>query len=422
MKTIVIDRRNDSKKSSSVEKFLKKQKSVIKSQVLKRFRDKSISDETGTEITIKNDEESLKEPLIDYEHGTGYAIKNVWVGNGKLKRGQKIRFKQEQGSGAGAGNGGGGEDNFTFDLSYEEFIGYLFDNLKLHNLENKINKKIKTVEWVNGGITSDGSPTQLDLKRTMISSKARKTSLIAAKKAKIKELELLLISRYKDVEIHAKERKEIIEEIKKLKNKLNNISFVEDFDLKYNVKVKREEESNSAVMFCLMDVSGSMGEDEKHIAKQFYLLTGLLLKRNYKNAEIVFVRYHNEAKECDEEEFFNSVETGGTVASQGMKVVKDISLARYPADQWNTYIMHITDGDNWMDDSILVRRYLELMSNYINHYYYIEIDSTGRSDYKDDIFYYIKNLMKKNNMTSKLVTTGVDVWDVFKDMFDSNIK
>jgi len=109
--------------------------------------------------------------------------------------------------------------------------------------------------------------------------------------------------------------------------------------------------SSKAVMFCIMDVSGSMTQSIKDIAKRFFILLYLFLERNYKQIELVFVRHHTHAKEVDEQEFFYSRETGGTIVSSALKLTADIIDARYSPADWNIYIAQASDGDNWDGDS-----------------------------------------------------------------------
>ena len=104
-------------------------------------------------------------------------------------------------------------------------------------------------------------------------------------------------------------------------------------------------------MFCLMDVSGSMDEERKDIAKRFFILLYLFLTRNYERIEVVFIRHHTIAKEVDEDEFFHSRESGGTVVSSALKLMQEIIRERYPLTEWNIYAAQASDGDNWDDDS-----------------------------------------------------------------------
>jgi uncharacterized sporulation protein YeaH/YhbH (DUF444 family) len=123
-----------------------------------------------------------------------------------------------------------------------------------------------------------------------------------------------------------------------------------------------------------MDVSGSMSKIHKDIAKRFYILLYLFLKRNYKKIDVVFIRHHTSAKEVDEEEFFHSRETGGTIVSSALKLMYDIIKQRYPAADWNIYAAQASDGDNWHGDSPICLKLLrENILPQVQHFAYIEI-------------------------------------------------
>ena len=138
--------------------------------------------------------------------------------------------------------------------------------------------------------------------------------------------------------------------------------FLDTNDLRYNLHVKRPVPTSQAVMFCLMDVSGSMDQQIKDMAKRFYLLLYMFLKRHYERTDIVFIRHHTVAKEVDEQEFFYSRETGGTVVSSALRLMKEVIDARYSPNEWNIYGAQASDGDNWNDDSPICRKLLEKSS------------------------------------------------------------
>src|SRR5690606_17167022 len=117
---------------------------------------------------------------------------------------------------------------------------------------------------------------------------------------------------------------ELLAAMAKMRNHISRVPWLDDFDLKYNLHVKDPAPSSKAVMFCLMDVSGSMNQATKDMAKRFFILLYLFLKRNYEHTEVVFIRHHTSAKEVDEEEFFYSRETGGTIVSSALKLMKQI--------------------------------------------------------------------------------------------------
>lgn len=167
---------------------------------------------------------------------------------------------------------------------------------------------------------------------------------------------------------------EIEAEIEKLSARIHRVPFLDTFDLKYNLLVKQPNPSSKAVMFCLMDVSGSMTQATKDIAKRFFILLYLFLKRNYDKIDVVFIRHHTSAREVDEEEFFYSRETGGTIVSSALKLMQEIMAERYPANEWNIYAAQASDGDNWNDDSPICRDILiNQIMPFVQYYTYVEI-------------------------------------------------
>ena len=156
--------------------------------------------------------------------------------------------------------------------------------------------------------------------------------------------------------------------------KIDKLPFIDEFDIKYNLNIKEPQPSSKAVMFCLMDVSGSMTQATKDIAKRFFILLYLFLKRNYDHTEVVFIRHHTSAREVDEQEFFYSRETGGTIVSSALKLMQEIMAERYPSNEWNIYAAQASDGDNWNDDSPICRDILiNQIMPFVQYYTYVEI-------------------------------------------------
>ena len=201
---------------------------------------------------------------------------------------------------------------------------------------------------------------RLNVVQSLRSAHARRIALTGRARKKIKALEAEL----KELEAQAandrenglkeQSEKRIVEiknELERLKKRLAHIPFLDDFDLKYNNVIEIPTPSTSAVMFCLMDVSGSMTQDIKDMAKRFFILLYMFLKRNYQKIDVVFIRHHTNASEVDEETFFYSRETGGTLVSSALRLMDEIVHERYPEQSWNIYAAQASDGDNWADDS-----------------------------------------------------------------------
>ncbi|WP_455218831.1 YeaH/YhbH family protein, partial [Kaarinaea lacus] len=216
--------------------------------------------------------------------------------------------------------------------------------------------------------------TNINVIRSMKGALARRMALRAPYQEKLKQVE----TEYDELNsLHEEDHPKLLElkeEIHRLKTKINAIPFIDTFDLRYNNRVKEPSPTTRAVMFCLMDVSGSMNEERKDIAKRFFILLYLFLTRTYENIDVVFIRHHTTAKEVDEQEFFYSRETGGTVVSSALELMYEIIADRYPTSDWNIYAAQASDGDNWEGDSPACR---EILVNKImpclQYYAYVEI-------------------------------------------------
>ncbi|MEM7258067.1 MAG: DUF444 family protein, partial [Pseudomonadota bacterium] len=210
--------------------------------------------------------------------------------------------------------------------------------------------------------------------------------------------------------------KHLREELALLEKKLSNIPFIDDFDLKFNITRKEPQPCSKAVMFCLMDVSGSMDQRTKDIAKRFFILLYLFLQRNYEKTEVVFIRHHSTAKEVDEEEFFYSRETGGTVVSSALRLMNEIIEQRYPITEWNLYGAQASDGDNWTNDSPVCHKLLaDRLLPLLQYYCYIEITDRGHQE----LWQYYEKLADTNPEAFALraIEDYADIYPVFRDLF-----
>ena len=212
----------------------------------------------------------------------------------------------------------------------------------------------------------------------------------------------------------------MILERERLQAKIGRLPFIDDFDLRYNLSAKEAMPSNAAVMFCLMDVSGSMTQTTKDIAKKFYLLLYMFLRRNYEKIEVVFIRHHTNAKEVDEEEFFYSRETGGTIVSSALRLMQQVIAERYPANAWNIYAAQASDGDNWNDDSPLCQRILEkeLIAK-VQYFSYIEI--TPRDHQALWHAYAQVKAANPNSFAMEQIVDQSDIYPVFRHLFQRKV-
>ncbi|WP_254786257.1 YeaH/YhbH family protein, partial [Vibrio cholerae] len=327
--------------------------------------------------------------------------------------------KGGQGSG-GSGEGeasadGEGSDDFVFQISKDEYLDILFEDLALPNLKkNQVNK---ITEWKThrAGFQTSGVPSNISVVRSLQQSLARRTAMTAGKRRLMSELEEELERIQRSEPPQIMEEMRIKQEIEELRNKIDSVPFIDTFDLRFKNYEKRPIPSSQAVMFCLMDVSGSMDQATKDIAKRFYVLLYLFLTRTYENVEVVFIRHHTQAKEVNEHDFFYSQETGGTIVSSALKLMHEIIEARYPLGEWNIYGAQASDGDNWADDS---PRCKELLSNkllpYCQYYAYIEITRRSHQTLWHE---YEKLQASFDNFAMKNIRSVEDIFPVFRELF-----
>jgi len=230
-------------------------------------------------------------------------------------------------------------------------------------------------------------------------------------KAAEKELEDLL-KRYNESDAIVMEMREHIKELKK---KIERIPFIDTFDLRYDNRIDVPKPTTQAVMFCVMDVSGSMGREEKDMAKRFFMLLYLFLTKTYEKIQVVFVSHHTVANEVDEETFFYSRETGGTVVSSALKLVSDIIQERYPTSDWNLYVAQASDGDNWHNDSDVCRKILnDNIMPYVQYYAYIEITEDRHQNLWQE---YLKVKGYWDNFAMQRIEKISDIYPVFRKLF-----
>lgn len=416
MAFLIIDRRQQGKQKSAVnrQRFLKRFRKHIKEAVTDAVNKRSITDmERGEEISIPR--KDVSEPI--FRQGKGGMQRRVLPGNKEFIRGDRInRPKGGGGSGGKASNQGEGMDEFVFELNQQEFLDFMFEDLELPNLVRKQLKDSDSFKLVKGGHTRDGIPARLNVVQSLRGAKARRIALGGAIRREIRALEQELAALDGD-ETSSIRHREIAEELERAKRRLHHIPFLDDFDLRYNNMIRQPTPTTSAVMFCLMDVSGSMTQDIKDLAKRFFVLLHLFLKRHYEKTEVVFIRHHTKADEVDEQDFFYSRETGGTVVSTALELMKTIVEERYPTSSWNIYAAQASDGENWQDDSpkchdLLVKSVLPL----VQYYAYVEISSGKEQElwrtYADVLEAFPERFAMRN------VKEPADIFPVFRDLFE----
>lgn len=322
--------------------------------------------------------------------------------------------------GGKASNSGEGMDDFVFQITQEEFLDFMFEDLELPNLVKRHITGTDTFKTVRAGISNDGNPSRINIVRTLRSAHARRIALSGGSRAKLRAAlkELERIKREEPDNLGDIQELEL--EIAKLRARIDRVPFLDTFDLKYNLLVKQPNPTSKAVMFCLMDVSGSMTQATKDIAKRFFILLYLFLKRNYEKIEVVFIRHHTSAREVDEEEFFYSRETGGTIVSSALKMMQEIMAERYPTHEWNIYAAQASDGDNWNDDSPVCRDILlKQIMPFVQYYTYVEI--TPREHQALWFEYERVREAFEDSFAQQQIVSASDIYPVFRELFQRRL-
>lgn len=425
-----IDRRLNPKDRNlgNRRRFLKRVRSYVKKAVDESIRDRSLSDiDRGENITVPTD--GIAEPTFRHAR-TGGRREHVTTGNKNFNEGDRIDKPPAGAGGAGkeGSDDGEAEDQFLFALSREEFLEIFFEDLELPDLIKQSLKEIRSERRHRSGFSVSGSPANINVGRTMRNALGRRMALKRPKDeetralyARIMELEAVS----SPTPEQRAELRGLAEALEVMLRRQRMIPYIDPLDVRYNFFQERPEPNANAVMFCLMDVSASMGEREKDLAKRFFVLLHLFLGRRYDKIDLVFVRHTHNAKEVDEETFFYSRESGGTVVSTALVEMKRIIETRYPADEWNIYAAQASDGENFSGDS---EKCVALLNNEImklcQYFAYVEIvDEAEAGLFKSDENgvelwrAYRRVAANWPQFAMKRIAAPGDIYPVFRELF-----
>jgi uncharacterized sporulation protein YeaH/YhbH (DUF444 family) len=417
----IIDRRLAGKNKSigNRERFLRRHKVQIREAVKRAIDGRGIRDiERGEDIHIPK--KDLTEPV--FGHGQGGMREVVHPGNQEYVRGDRIE-RPKGGGGGGSGSGqasdsGEGEDDFVFSLSKEEFMQVFFEDLALPHLVRT--QLAETPEWKSqrAGFTSDGTPNNLHVVRSMRGAIGRRIAIGAGSRRELREMAERLVGLEAAVrpgdEVAEREIAELKQQIAQLRARLERIPFLDPIDLRFRNRVRVPVPTSKAVMFCLMDVSGSMDEGRKELSKRFFILLYLFLTRHYEKIDLVFIRHHTQAQEVDEENFFHARETGGTVVSSALVLMEEIIRARYNPSEWNIYGAQASDGDNWHHDSGRCRELLgEKLLPLVRYYAYVQVAEEEQNLWEE----YTQLLQTHRHFAMRKATSADQIYPVFRDLF-----
>jgi len=415
----IIDRRLAGKNKSigNRERFLRRYKEQVKDAVKRAIDGRGIRDvEQGADVHIPK--KDISEPV--FGHGQGGLREVVHPGNKDYVRGDRIE-RPKGGGGGGSGKGqasdsGEGEDDFVFALSKEEFMQVFFEDLALPHLVRTQLAEVPEWKTHRAGFSSDGTPNNLHVVRSMRGAIGRRIAIGAGSRAEVKALEerLALLKPREGDPVVDREIAEVEETMAALKARLARIPYLDPIDLRFRNRVRVPVPSSKAVMFCLMDISGSMDEQRKELSKRFFILLYLFLTRHYEKIELVFIRHHTQAQEVDEENFFHARETGGTVVSSALVLMEEIIKARYNPSEWNIYGAQASDGDNWHHDSGRCRELLtEKILPLVRYYAYVQVAEEEQNLWTE----YAQVMETHRHFAMRKAVEANQIYPVFRDLF-----
>ena len=346
--------------------------------------------------------------IKEYQFIYGENQKNKKAGSAgdkQVKKGQILRKKPQKGKGKGQGKKASnepGEEYYEVEITLEELAEYLFDSLNLPDLQKKKFRFIKDKKLRRSGYRKKGIRTRLSKKETIKRKIRRKKRAIANG----------------TFDPNGEER----------------FPFHED-DLKYKHMKLKNVENSSAVVFFLMDVSGSMDKNKKYLARSFYFLLYQFLRYRYENIDVVFISHSTEAKEVGESEFFERATSGGTLMSTALELEKEIIEKRYHPSSWNIYTFYCGDGENWTVDNAKSIDLIKSLSEINQMICYAEINPFLQDDSDANTLFSFSSTIANdpNGMWSRLapleddgikrvrIAESKDIWPSFNKLFGGEI-
>ncbi len=415
----IIDRRLAGKNKSigNRERFLRRHHSQVRDAVRRAVDGRGIRDmERGEDIRIPK--RDINEPV--FGHGPGGTREMVHPGNQEYVAGDQIE-RQKGGGGKGSGKGeagdsGEGEDDFVFHLTKEEFMQIFFDDLALPRMTQTQLAETPEFKSHRAGFVSDGTPSNLSVVRSMRGAIGRRLAIGAGSRGELRELEeqFVIVLAEPPGALRDAHRDDLQMRIDTLKNRLSRIPYLDPIDLRFRSRVRVPVPTTKAVMFCLMDVSGSMDEARKELSKRFFILLYLFLTRHYDKIDLVFIRHHTQAQEVDEENFFHARETGGTVVSSALVLMDEIIKARYSPTEWNIYGAQASDGDNWHHDSGRCRELLtDRLLPICRYFAYVQVAEEEQNLWEE----YSRLQENHPGFAMRKVTQASQIYPVFRELF-----
>ena len=416
----IVDRRLNpgSKSLENRQRFLRRAKALVQQAVKKSSHERDIKDVLeGGEVSIPLD--GMDEPRFRREGGTRDM---VLPGNKKFIEGDWLQRSGGAGGRPGGAGEGDSEDAFRFVLSREEFVDLFLDDLELPDLAKRKLAEVESEGIRRAGYSTAGSPANISVSRTVSRALARRVAMRRPKQEDITALEEELSACSDEAR-----RVELLAELEILKAKAKRIPFIDPIDIRYRRFEPTPKPIAQAVMFCLMDVSGSMTEHMKDLAKRFYTLLYIFLKRRYRHVEIVFIRHTDRAEEVDEDTFFHGPASGGTLVSSALQEMHEIVRSRFRPADWNIYAAQASDGDNSTSDSELTGQLLtEKILPACQFFAYLEVgqDAGLTFEMPDSSIWSLYERLRLAGapLSMRKVCERSEIFPVFHDLFQRRVR
>lgn len=411
----IVDRRlnPNSKSLENRQRFLRRAKAQVQEAVRNVSGGRDMGDALeGGEVSIPSD--GVREPR--FRTAPGDLQEHVLPGNKTFNEGD-ILPRPSGGGGRGGAGEGEGEDAFTFMLTREEFLQLFLDDLELPDMAKRRLATTEREGLRRAGYQTTGSPTSLSITRTMQLALVRRTALRRPSSRVLAELEA-----ERDGCKDRDRRAALDAKIEAMQSRMRRIPYIDPIDVRYRRFEIEPKPVARAVMFCLMDVSGSMTEHMKDLAKRFYLLLYVFLTRRYKRVEVVFIRHTDRAEEVDEETFFRSPASGGTLVSSALAAMAKIVAERYSPDDWNIYAAQASDGDNAHGDGQLTAQLLTDEILPASQYFaYLEVGASShlRQPMPDSPLWTLYERLRAEgaHLSMRRVEDRNEIYPVFRELF-----
>lgn len=445
MPLIFIDRRKAGKGKSTPnrQKLIKRVRGFVKTATPQAIGASGVGN-TGSRNQnnpVKVAAKALDEPFFAYSRGGDLVT--VVIGNDHYDRGDEIKMPAEdEDGGGGGGPGDNGEDEFIVNVASDEFLDLFFEDCTLPNLEHeKLTEKLDN-KFQQAGFSTSGNPAQLSIIRTYKQALGRRRALQAPHLSEAEQLEheySALIEEAGNSECSESCKKEIdcrLEEIEQrlevLHRKIAAVHGFDKVDLRFKKREAKPLHTVDAVLIMIMDISGSMDQNKKTIARRWFALLYSFIKRRYAATELVFIAHTEEAMEMSENDFFSTRVNGGTMVSPALDMANKIINERYDSSQTNIYISHASDGDNWQsDDAAVVDQMMGAgkLINKLQFFSYVEVGSGPGLQYytfagvSDSIHTNLWEMYEKvrdkypKKIAMSIIEGPDDCYDVFRKTF-----